>query len=71
MEEKYREIMSELLYYISDDIDNLLYEDYEDAVDAIAALARKINRLSDAIYENGEIIYKRPDGKADFKFSLD
>lgn len=71
MEEKYREIMSELLYYISDDIDNLLYEDYEDAVDAIAILARKVNRLSDAIYENGEIVYNRPDGKADFKFSLD
>ena len=70
MEEKYREIMSELLYYISDDIDNLLYEDYEDAVDAITALARKVNRLSDDIYEDGEIVYKRPDGKADFKFSL-
>lgn len=71
MEEKYREIMSELLYYISDDIDNLLYEGYEDVEDAIAVLARKVNRLSDGIYENGEIVYKRPDGKADFKFSLD
>lgn len=71
MEEKYREIMSELLYYISDDIDNLLYEGYEDVEDAITVLARKVNRLSDGIYENGEIVYKRPDGKADFKFSLD
>lgn len=70
MEEKYREIMSELLYYISDDIEKLLYDDYEDVEGAIIALARKVNRLSDDIYEDGEIVYKRPDGKADFKFSL-
>ena len=70
MEEKYREIMSELLYYISDDIEKLLYDDYEDVEGAIIALARKVNRLSDDVYEDGEIVYKRPDGKADFKFSL-
>ena len=71
MEEKYREIVSELLYYISDDIDTLLYEDYDDIIEAISRLARKVNILSDRIYENGEIVYERPDGKADYKFSLD
>ena len=70
MEEKYREIMSELLYYISIDIEKLLDEDYDDVEGAIIALARKVNRLSDDIYEDGEIVYKRPDGKADFKFNL-
>ena len=69
MEEKYRDNMSELLYYISTDIEKLLDEDYEDVVDAIIALARKVNKLSDDIYED-EIVYERPAGRADYKFSL-
>ena len=68
MEEKYRDIMEELLYQISVDIYNLLEEDYEDVVDAISALSRKVEKLSDDIYED-EIIYKRS-GRADLKFSL-
>lgn len=69
MEEKYRNIMSELLYYISADIEQLLDEDYEDVVDAIFALSSRVNSLSDDIYED-EAVYERPEGKADFKFSL-
>lgn len=69
MEEKYRENMSELLYYISTDIEKLLNEDYEDIVDAITTLSRNVNKLSDDIYED-EIIYERPAGRVDYKFSL-
>lgn len=68
MEEKYRDIMEELLYQISVDIYNLLEVDYKDAVDAIQALSRKVEKLSDDIYED-EIIYERS-GRADLKFSL-
>ena len=68
MEEKYRDIMEELLYQISVDIYNLLEVDYEDAVDAIQSLSRKVERLSDDIYED-EIVYERS-GRADLKFSL-
>ena len=69
MEEKYREIMSELLYYISIDIEKLLDEDYDDVIDAITKLAREVNILSDNFYED-EIVYERPAGRVDFKFSL-
>ena len=68
MEEKYRDIMEELLYQISVDIYNLLEVDYEDVVDAIQALSRKVEKLSDDIYED-EIVYERS-GRADLKFSL-
>lgn len=68
MEEKYRDIMEELLYQISVDIYNLLEVDYEDAVDAIQTLSRKVEKLSDDIYED-EIVYKRS-GRTDLKFSL-
>lgn len=68
MEEKYRDIMEELLYQISVDIYNLLEVDYEDAIDAIQALSRKVEKLSDDIYED-EIVYERS-GRADLKFSL-
>lgn len=68
MEEKYRDIMEELLYQISVDIYNLLDEDYDDIVEAIGRLSRKVERLSDDIYED-EIIYERS-GRADLKFSL-
>lgn len=69
MEEKYREIMSELLYYISIDIEKLLDEDYDAVIDAITKLAREVNILSDNFYED-EIVYERPAGRVDFKFSL-
>ena len=69
MEDKYRDIMSELLYHISVDIENLVYEDYDTIIDAITDLARQVNILSDNIYED-EIVYERPDGKPDYKFSL-
>lgn len=69
MEEKHRDNMSELLYYISTDIEKLLDEDYEGVVDAIIALARKVNKLSDDIYED-EVVYERPAGRVDYKFSL-
>lgn len=68
MEEKYRDIMEELLYQISVDIYGLLEKDYEDLVDAIQALSRKVEKLSDDIYED-EIVYERS-GRADLKFSL-
>ena len=68
MEEKYRDIMEELLYQISVDIYSLLDEDYDDIVEAIGRLSRKVERLSDDIYED-EIVYKRS-GRADLKFSL-
>ena len=70
MEEKYSDIISQLLYYMSDDIDRLLNTDYDHVGNAIIALSRRVNRLSDDIYEDGEIVYERPAGKADFKFSL-
>ena len=69
MEEKYREIMDELLYNIGEDIINLLDKDCDDIVDAILNLYKSVNELSSDIYED-EIVYKRPEGKADFKFSL-
>lgn len=68
MKEKHREIMEELFYQISVDIYNLLEEDYEDVVDAITALSRKVEKLSDDIYED-EITYERS-GRSDLKFSL-
>jgi hypothetical protein len=68
MEEKYRDIMEELLYQISVDIYNLLEVDYEDAVDEIQTLSRKVEKLSDDIYED-EIVYERS-GRADLRFSL-
>lgn len=68
MEEKYREILEELLYKISVDVYSILDEEYESAVDAIVSLARRIEQLSDDIYED-EIVYRRS-GQEDFKFSL-
>lgn len=69
MAENYREIIDELLYLISEDIYNLLDKDGDDIEDAIFFLAKKVNKISDDIYED-EIVYERPEGKADFKFSL-
>lgn len=68
MEEKYRDIMEELLYQISVDIYSLLEVNFEDVVDEIQALSRKVEKLSDDIY-NDDIIYERS-GRADLKFSL-
>ena len=68
MEEKYRDIMEELLRQIGVDIYNLLEVDYGDAVDAIQTLSRKVEKLSDDIYED-EIVYERS-GRADLRFSL-
>lgn len=68
MEEKYRDMMEELLYQISVDIENLADTDYEDVIDAIFALSRKVEKLSDDIYNN-EIVYERS-GRSDLKFSL-
>ena len=69
MEEKYRDIIEELLYLISEDIDKLLDEDGDSIVDAITTLSHRVNKLSDDIYED-EIIYERPAGRANFEFSL-
>ncbi len=69
MEEKYRDVMSQLLYYISDDIDRLLNTDYDHVANAIIGLSRRVNKLSDDIYKD-EIVYERPAGKADYKFSI-
>lgn len=69
MEEKYRDIMEELLYLIGEDIYSLLNEDDESIVDAIIALSRRVNKLSDDVYED-KIVYKRPAGRANFEFSL-
>lgn len=68
MEEKYRDIMEELLYQISVDIYSLLEVNFEDVVDEIQALSRKVEKLSDDIY-NDDIVYERS-GRADLKFSL-
>lgn len=68
MEEKYRDIMEELLYQISVDIYSLLEVDFEDVIDEIQALSRKVEKLSDDIY-NDDIVYERS-GRADLKFSL-
>lgn len=66
MEEKYREFMEELLYYVSRDIYNLL--DEEDIVEAITNLSNKVEKLSDYMYED-EIIYETSEfGKV--KYSL-
>jgi hypothetical protein len=56
MEEKYRDMMEELLYQISEDIYDLTNADYEDVIDAIVELSRKVNRLSGSIYDD-EIVY--------------
>ena len=70
MEEKYRDIMEELLYLIGEDIYSLLNEDYEDIEDAIITLSRRINKLSDDVWGKDEIIYKRSAGRPNFEFSL-
>ena len=68
MEDKYREIMEQLLYQISEDIYNLLDEDYEDITDAITTLSNKVEMLSGDMWQD-EITYKRR-GYLDLKFSL-
>lgn len=68
MEEKYRDIMNELFYQISVDIYSLLDEDYDDIVEAIGRLSRRVERLSDDIYDD-EIVYQRS-GRSDLRFSL-
>lgn len=67
MEEKYRDIMEELIYQISLDIYDLLNTE-DDIVDAIYNLVRKVEKLSDDMYED-EIVYKRS-GKSDLRFNL-
>lgn len=69
MEEKYRDIMEELLYLIGEDIYSLLDEDYEDVEDAITTLSRRVNKLSDDMYED-KVVYKRAAGRPNFEFSL-
>jgi len=69
MEDKYKEIIDELLYNIGEDIISLLDKDCDDIVDAILNLHKNVNELSSDIY-NDKIVYKRPEGKADFTFSL-
>ena len=69
MEDKYREVMERLLYHISVDIYDLLDEDTGDIVDVITDLARKVEKLSDDMLYEDEIVYKRS-GCIDLKFSL-
>ena len=68
MEEKYRDIMEELIYQISLDIYDLLNTE-DDIVDAIYNLVRKVEKLSDDMYED-EIVYKCSAGRADLRFNL-
>lgn len=68
MEDKYREIMEQLLYQISNDIYSLLDEDSENIVEAISDLSEKVGKLSDDMWEE-EITYKCT-GWNDLKFSL-
>lgn len=70
MEEKYRDNISKLLDYISADIEKLVDEDYEDLIDAIFILARNVSKVSEEIYDN-DIVYERPAGRIDYRFSLD
>jgi hypothetical protein len=69
MEEKYREIMEELLYHISRDIYNLLDEDNDDIVDAITRLSNRVETLSDDIMYEDEIIYYSSES-GNVKYSL-
>lgn len=69
MEEKYREIMNELLYLISKDVYSLLNEDDASIVDAITSLSDSIEKLSEDIYED-DVVYERSEGKVNFWFNL-
>ena len=69
MEEKYREIMNELLYLISKDVYSLLNEDDASIVDAITSLSDSIEKLSEDIYED-DVVYERSEGKVNFWFDL-
>ena len=69
MEEKYREIMEQLLYHISRDIYNLLDEDSEDIVGAITRLSSRVESLSDDIMYEDEIAYYSSEA-GNVKYSL-
>lgn len=69
MEEKYREILNELLYLISKDVYSLLNEDDASIVDAITSLSDSIEKLSEDIYED-DVVYERSEGKVNFWFDL-
>lgn len=43
---------------------------YEDLIDAIFILARNVSKVSEGIYDN-DIVYERPAGRVDYRFSLD
>lgn len=67
MKDTHRELLEELFYQISVDIYNLANED--DIIEAINSLSSKVEKLSDDVIFEDEIIYKRS-GKSDLKFSL-
>ena len=69
MEEKYREILNELLYLISKDVYSLLNEDDRNIVDAITFLSERIEDLSEDIYKD-KVVYERSEGKVNFWFDL-
>ena len=69
MEEKYREIMNELLYLISKDVYSLLNENDASIVDAITFLSERIEDLSEDIYKD-KVVYERSEGKVNFWFDL-
>ena len=56
MEEKCADIISDMLFLISQDIRHLLDEDFDSLEDAIENLAENVETLSDDIYEN-KIVY--------------
>lgn len=69
MEEKYREILNELLYLISKDVYSLLNEDDGNIVDAITFLSERIEELSEDIYKD-KVVYERSEDKINFWFNL-
>ena len=70
MEDKYREIMEQLIYQISVDIYDLLDVDYDDIENVIIDLSRKVEKLSDDITWRDYIVYKRIDD-VNLQFRLD
>ena len=70
MEDKYREIMEQLIYQISVDIYDLLDVDYDDIENVIIDLSRKVEKLSDDITWRDDIVYKRIDD-VNLQFRLD
>ena len=56
MEDKHRDIVSDMLYLISRDIHNLLDKDFNSLEDAIIKLEENVEMLSDNFYKD-KVVY--------------